>query len=240
MHNPTDQFIVKKWFNMSAWGFDLSLTNSSFVMLLSTLAICTIMFYTTRNIQKIPARKQVFGEYLYNFIRDIVEKHAGKHALKYMPVVMMVFLMVLFGNMLGMVPGFYTYTSQVVVTTFLAMIVLLTVVVVGLIEQGTGFFRLFAPRNVPVPIMIFMIPIEIVSFIAKPISLSLRLCINMIAGHMMLKIFAGFASSVPATSVIIIPVLIAITVFELAIAGLQAYIFTILTCIYLHDAVEGH
>ena len=240
MHNPTDQFIVKKWLDISFFGWDISITNSSAIMLLGTFIVCAFMLYSTRNVQKIPKKKQVLGEYFYNFLRGLVEKHTGSKGLKYLSLVTMIFVMVLFGNLLGMIPGFYTYTSQIVVTAFLATLVLLSVVLVGLREQGLHFFKLFIPKNVPLPILIFMVPIEIVSFLAKPVSLSLRLCINMIAGHMILKIFAGFAASVIATSVVILPLLVVLTIFELATAALQAYIFTILTCIYLHDAVEGH
>lgn len=208
-------------------------------MFISTFLILGLVALTTNKVRLVPHLLQNIGENIFEFVVHMIRQHAGKAAEKYMPLVLSMFLMVLFGNLLGLIPGIYTFTSQLIVTLTMAVIIFLSVILIGIREKGLGFFKMFVHGQMPLPILIFMIPIEIISFFARPVSLCLRLCINMIAGHMMLKIFATFASMVPVTSILIIPLLIVLTLFEILVAILQAYIFTMLSCIYLHDSV-GH
>lgn len=234
--NPTSQFVVQNLWNLSLFGFDVSITNSSISMIIATIIISALLLFTSRKLTVIPHFAQNIGENFYIFISSMLSHHAGKDGLKYISIVATVFLIILFGNLLGLVPGMYTFTSQLIITASLACLIFFSVIFIGLKEKGLAFFKMFFHSSIPLPIMLFMLPIEIVSFFARPVSLCLRLCINMIAGHMMLKIFAGFAASAPITSILIIPLLIVLTFFELLVAILQAYIFTLLTCIYLKDA----
>lgn len=238
--NPTTQFIVKNILPIEIFGADLSITNSSLSMIIATSVIIALSLIFTSNLNMIPCKLQSIAEIFVTFIQNMLEQYAGKQALSYLPLVVTIFLIILFGNLLGIIPGLYTFTSQIIITFTLALITFLSVILIGLKEQGLRFFKIFAHGNMPLPITLFIIPIEIVSFFARPVSLCLRLCINMIAGHMMLKIFANFATMLPITSVAIFPLLIILTVFEILVACLQAYIFTMLTCIYLKDAVNVH
>ena len=237
--NPISQFAVKKIFELEFFGLDISLTNASVAMLTATFLI-TILSYTAANkLSVIPDKKQTFAEIFYNFMNNMLKQYAGVNAAKYLPLIISIFLIILMGNLLGLIPGIYTFTSQITITLSLALIVFISVIWIGIKEQGLSFFKIFIHSNMPLPITLFIIPIEIVSFVARPISLCLRLCINMIAGHMMLKIFAGFAASLPASSVILVPLLVVLTLFEVLVAVLQAYIFAMLSCIYLSDAVNS-
>jgi F-type H+-transporting ATPase subunit a len=235
--NPTNQFVVNVLYPLNLFGADISITNSSISMFIATGVICLLIYLTSRKLHNIPTLIQFCGEELYRFVMHMIRTHSGKQGEKYFSLVMSLFLLILFGNLLGLIPGVYTFTSQLIITLTMSVIVFLSVILIGLKEQGLGFFKMFVHGNMPLPILLFIIPIEIISFFARPVSLCLRLCINMIAGHMMLKIFATFAAMAPVTSVLIIPLLTVLTLFEILVAILQAYIFTMLTCIYLHDAV---
>jgi F-type H+-transporting ATPase subunit a len=183
----------------------------------------------------------------YEFIAGIVGDNAGPEGMKYFPLIFSVFMFVLMGNFLGMMPFAFTYTSHLVVTFALAMIVISAVIIVGLVRHGTHFFSLFVPSGVPIFILPILVPIEIISFLARPLSLSMRLFLNMMAGHMVLKIFAGFCVMLAGfggflalTSAVPFVIKLAITGFEFFVAVLQAYIFTVFSCLYLRDAIYLH
>jgi F-type H+-transporting ATPase subunit a len=202
----------------------------------------------TRKRAVIPGRAQSVAEVLHDFVANTLVDATGKEGMKFFPLVFSLFMFVLTANLLGMIPGFFTVTSHVIVTFALAMLVIGTVVVYGFMKHGTHFLGLFVPSGVPVWLLPFIVVIEVISFLSRPISLSLRLFANMLAGHIALKVFAGFVVSLLAaggalTILAPLPLLMAVALMalEFLVAALQAYVFTVLTCIYLNDALHpGH
>jgi F-type H+-transporting ATPase subunit a len=196
--------------------------------------------------QLVPGRTQSLAEISYEFVGDMIQSAAGKEGLKFFPFVFAIFFFVLFSNVFGLIPGVFTVTSQIAVTFALSVVVILAVIVTGFLRHGIGFLMLFVPKA-PFALLILLVPIEIISFFTRPISLSVRLFANMLAGHTMLKVFAGFVIALGGaggilTFLSIAPMLliIAITALELLVAVLQAYVFAILTCIYLSEALHLH
>lgn len=196
----------------------------------------------------IPGRLQIMAEMLYEFVANMVRDNIGSEGRKYFPFVFTVFMIVMMGNMLGMIPYSFTYTSHIAVTGIMGLVIFLMVTLFGIAKHGLKFFSLFCPSDVPALLLILIIPIEILSFMVRPITLSVRLCANMIAGHMILKVFAGFCVSLLTIGGIwgvlasMAPMLFNVLMigFEFFIAFIQAYVFTLLTCIYLKDSVELH
>jgi F-type H+-transporting ATPase subunit a len=192
----------------------------------------------------VPTRLQSVAELLYEFVANTVRENVGQEGMKFFPLVFSLFIFVLICNLLGMVPGGFTVTSHIVVTAALALLVIGIVIVYGVATQGAAFLKLFIP-DVPPLLLIIMVPIEVISFLSRPLSLSVRLFANMLAGHIALKIFAGFIGSLLAAGVwaIISPLpllmAVALTALEVLVAVLQAYVFAVLTCVYLNDAVHG-
>jgi F-type H+-transporting ATPase subunit a len=188
----------------------------------------------------IPGRIQAMAELFYEFIANMIRDNVGKGGKKFFPFIFSLFIFTLFGNILGMLPYGYTFTSQIAVTFFMAMVVFLGVTLIGLFKHGLHFFSLFFPHGAPLFTAPILIPIELVSYLSRPISLSVRLFANMTVGHVLLKVLAGFVVALGIFGVVPLVVLVAITALELLVALLQAYIFTILCCIYLHDALHLH
>lgn len=192
----------------------------------------------------VPGRLQVFAESMYTFIAGMVRENSGHDGMKYFPFVFTLFSVVLMGNMLGMVPYSFTYTSHLAVTAGLAVFIFLFVTALGFARHGLHFLHFFSPAGVPLPLKFIVIPLEIISYLTRPITLSMRLFANMMAGHLVLKVFAGFCVSLMSISIVasVIPMAfnVIMIAFEFMIAFLQAYVFTILTCIYLKDALEMH
>lgn len=247
-NDPTHQFLVNKIVPIEIGGIDFSFTNSSLFMV-ATVAVATAFLYlTTTRRGVVPGRMQSVSEMSYEFIASMLREGAGSHGMKFFPFVFSLFMFILTANILGMVPYFFTITSQIIVTFALAMLVIGTVVVYGFYKHGLGFFKLFVPSGVPVPVLFIVVPIEIVSFLSRPISLSIRLFANLLAGHITLKVFAGFVGSMSALGTVgtigsVLPLLmtVAMTGLEFLVAFLQAYVFAVLTCMYLNDAVHpGH
>jgi F-type H+-transporting ATPase subunit a len=199
------------------------------------------MGMVTRRPAMIPGRFQAFAEILYEFIAGMIRDNIGTRGREYFPLIFTIFVVVLMGNMLGMIPYSFTYTSHIAVTMGLALSLFIFITFLGFMKHGLHFFAIFCPKGVPVFLTPLIIPIEIISFLIKPITLSVRLFANMMAGHMILKVLAGFSIAMGAT-LGIIPMFFntAIVGFEFLIAFLQAYVFTILSCIYLKDALELH
>lgn len=241
MANPLAQFEIKPIVPIEVAGIDASFTNSS-VAMVATVALISLFLIAGMGARKlVPGRWQSLVELSYSFVADMLRDNVGSEGRKYFPAVFTLFMFILFGNMLGLLPYSFTFTSHIAVTFTLAMIVFLGVTLIGIARHGLHFFSLFVPSGVPAFIYPILVPIEIISYLSRPISLSIRLFANMTAGHTMLKVFAGF----------IIPlgfiggwapfaVDVALTGFEFLVAFLQAYVFTVLTCLYLNDSIHLH
>ena len=238
---PLHQFEISSLYEIRLDNIDISFTNSALSMVLSTL-VATIIFYigSGKN-PNIPSRLQVLVEMSYDFIASMVRDNVGNGGKVFFPFIFTLFLFILFGNILGMVPYNFTYTSHIIVTFALAGFIFIAVTFIGLIKHGIGFLKFFVPSGVPYALLPILIPIEVISYFVRPISLSLRLFANMMAGHTMLKVFASFivllgflGGWAPLLLVVIL------TGFEIMIAVLQAYVFTILCCLYLNDALHLH
>jgi F-type H+-transporting ATPase subunit a len=247
MASPLEQFTIKPIAPLEIAGVDVMFTNSALFMVLGVILSAGFLLFAGRRADLVPGRLQSFAEVSYNFIAGIVRDNAGVDGMKYFPLIFSIFTFVLMGNFLGMMPFAFTYTSHIVVTLALALLVITAVIMVGLLRHGLKFFSLFVPSGVPVFILPILVPIEIISFMARPFSLSMRLFLNMMAGHMVLKIFAGFCvmlvglgGALSLTSVLPFIIKLAITGFEFFVAILQAYIFTIFSCLYLRDAIYLH
>jgi F0F1-type ATP synthase, subunit a len=246
--DPIHQFQISKWIPIEVGGLDLSFTNASAFMVATVAAAGAFLFLSTSNRGLIPTRAQSVAEMAYEFIANMLRDSAGTHGMKFFPLVFSLFMFVFVANLLGLVPYFFTVTSQIIVTFALAMLVIGTVIVYGFMKHGLGFLKLFVPSGVPAVVVPLVVAIEVVSFLSRPISLSVRLFANMLAGHITLKVFAGFVTSLSALGALgvagsILPLImtVAITGLEFLVAFLQAYVFAVLTCMYLNDAVHpGH
>ena len=242
--DPLHQFEIVRYLDVRVEGLDFSFTNSSLWMALAVAASYFLVMAGTRQHAMVPGRLQSVVEMLYEFVAGIVRESAGKEAMRFFPLIFTLFIFILIGNMLGMIPGSFTFTSHIIVTFFMAVAVFIGVTVLGFVIHGARFLTFFVPHGAPKAMLPLLVPIEILSYCVRPISLSVRLFVNMMAGHTMMKVFAGFVVSLGSYYVLpgIFPLAIAValTGFEIAVAFLQAYIFTVLTCIYLHDAIHMH
>lgn len=241
-----DQFRVEPLFPLQIAGYDVSFTNQALVMCVVVAAITIFMFIAASGRRLVPSRTQSLAEISYEFVANMIQSAAGEEGFKFFSFVFAIFFFVLFSNFFGLIPGVFTITSQIAVTFALAALVIFTVIVTGFMRHGIGFLKLFVPKA-PFVLLLLLVPIEIISFLTRPISLSVRLFANMLAGHTMLKVFAGFVVALGAaggifTGLAIAPLLliVAITALELLVAFLQAYVFAILTCIYLSEALHLH
>jgi F-type H+-transporting ATPase subunit a len=245
--DPIHQFNIERMLNFHPFGIDASFTNASLMMVIILGLIVLLMIVGTSRRSMVPGRLQAAAEISYEFVADTVRGSAGQEGMRFFPFVFSLFMFVLLANILGLLPFSYTVTSQIVVTFALAGLVMSIVIAYGLIRHGTHFLNLVAPSGVPVVIMPFIVLIEVISFISRPISLSVRLFANMLAGHITLKVFGAFVALLLGSGVwaAISPLpllgIVALTAFELLVAFLQAYVFAILTCVYLNDALHpGH
>ncbi len=247
--DPTHQFLVNKIVPIEIGGIDFSFTNASLFMVATVAAAAGFLYFTTGQRGLVPSRMQSVSEMSYEFIASMLREGAGSHGMKFFPFVFSLFMFVLTANLLGMVPYFFTVTSQIIVTFALALLVIGTVVFYGFYKHGFGFLKLFVPSGVPGALLPLVVSIEVISFLSRPISLSIRLFANMLAGHITLKVFAGFVTSLSALGAVgvagsILPLLmtVALTGLEFLVSFLQAYVFAVLTCMYLNDAVHpgGH
>ena len=238
---PLHQFEISSLYDIKLYNTDISFTNSALSMVISIIVATLIFYLGSRKNGDIPNRLQIVIEMSYDFIANMVKDNVGKGGRAYFPFIFSLFLFILFGNVLGMVPYNFTYTSHIIVTFGLAGFIFLGVTFIGLVKHGISFLKFFVPSGVPIALLPILIPIEVISYLVRPISLSLRLFANMMAGHTMLKVFASFivllgllGGWAPLLLVIIL------TGFEIMIAVLQAYVFTILCCLYLNDALNLH
>ncbi len=246
--DPIHQFQIHPIIPLHIGGYDVSFTNSALFMVVTVVLASAFLYMTTASRSLVPGRLQSVSEMAYEFVATSLRDSAGSKGMKFFPFIFSLFMFVLVANFLGLVPYFYTVTSQIIVTFALAILVIGTVIVYGFFKHGLGFLKLFVPSGVPVVLMPLVVMIEVISFLSRPISLSVRLFANMLAGHITLKVFAGFVVSLSAMgavgiagSVMPLAMAVAITALELLVAALQAYVFAILTCMYLADAVHpGH
>ncbi|WP_036258337.1 F0F1 ATP synthase subunit A [Methylocapsa aurea] len=245
--DPIHQFNIERIFPLHPFGVDASFTNASLFMLIVVLAGSALMIIGTWPKALVPGRLQSAAEMTYEFIASTVHMSAGREGMRFFPFVFTLFLFVLFSNLIGLIPYTFTVTSQIIVTFALAALVIGTVIIYGLIRHGTHFLGLFVPSGVSPALLPFLVLIEIISFVSRPISLSVRLFANMLAGHITLKVMGGFvaallgAGAYAALAPLPLAATVALTGFELLVAVLQAYVFAILTCVYLNDAIHpGH
>ena len=221
-------------------GVDVSFTNSALFMVLAMVLISGFMVLGMRRSAIVPGRWQCAAEMAYEFIANMLRDTVGQEGRKYFPFVFTVFMFVLFGNLLGMVPYSFTFTSHIVVTFALAFIIFVGVTILGFVKHGFHFLSFFVPPGTPIPMYPLLIPIEVISYLSRPISLSVRLFANMLAGHTLLKVIAGFVWALGVFGILPLAFVVALTGLEILIACLQAYVFTILTCLYINDALHLH
>lgn len=243
-HGPLHQFEVTKMVDISVGSLGLHITNSAIWMMVATalVIVFTTVFISRRAL--VPGRMQSLVELSYEFVANMIKDNVGNEGRPYFPFIFTLFMFILACNMLGMLPYSFTVTSQIAVTFGLAFVVFIGVTVIGFIKHGLGFFKFFLPEGVPGFLAPLVIPIEVLSYLIRPVSLGLRLFANLTAGHTMLKVFAGFVVPLGAFYILpgVIPMaaVIGLTLLEFAIAFLQAYVFAVLSCIYLHDAIHMH
>jgi F-type H+-transporting ATPase subunit a len=246
--DPIHQFSLSKWLPIAAAGRDFSLTNSAFYMLVSVAVVSLLTIVCVDRNAVVPGRMQSIAESSYEFIANMVREAAGESGMRFFPLVFSLFMFILICNLIGFIPYTFTVTSHIVVTATLALIVFFTVLIVGFAKNGAHFLKLFVPSGVPIFVLPLVIAIEVISFLSRPLSHSVRLFANMLAGHILLKVFGGFvvlmlglkglgalAAALPFAFTV------ALMALELLVAFLQAYVFAMLTCMYLNDALHpGH
>jgi F-type H+-transporting ATPase subunit a len=240
-HGPMEQFKIEPLIPIHVGGYDISYTNSALFMTFAVILTGLLFWGATRRRLMVPGRWQSVAEIMYEFVADMVKSNAGKEGMPYFPFVFTLFLFILFGNFLGLMPYGFTFTSHIAVTAAMAVFIFVAVTAIGFIKHGLHFFKLFVPPGAPLGIAIILVPLEMFSYMIRPITLSLRLFANMLAGHVLLKVLAGFIIAlgiffgwVPLLAVF------GVTLLELLVAFLQAYVFALLTCIYLNDAIHLH
>ncbi|HEX6441843.1 MAG TPA: F0F1 ATP synthase subunit A [Stellaceae bacterium] len=237
---PLEQFTIERIVPLHIGKLDVSYTNSALMMTIAVVLISALVFLSTRRAALVPNRWQSATEMLYEFVADMVDTNAGHGAEPFFPFVFTLFTFILFANLLGLIPYSFTVTSHIIVTFALAAIVFIGVTIIGIVKHGAHFLRLFVPEGVPIVLLLLLVPIELLSYCIRPFTLSIRLFANMLAGHTMLAIFGGFAASIWIAAIVPLGINIALVGLELLVAVLQAYVFAILTCLYLRDALHLH
>jgi len=238
--NPLHQFAIERLAEIHIGRFDLSFTNSALAMTAAAVIITGVMVVAGRQASMVPGRLQSAVEMAYEFIANMVEENVGQEGRQYFPFLFTLFMFILLGNLLGMIPYSFTFTSHIVVTFAMAATVFLGVTLIGIVRHGFHFLSLFVPQGVPKLLLLLLVPIELLSYCIRPFTLSIRLFANMMAGHTMLVIFAGFTASLGIFFFAPIVMDAAIVLLEFLVAVLQAYVFTILSCLYLKDAIHLH
>ena len=237
--HPMDQFIIAPIFGDGPLNW-YTPTNSTLWMAIAVACVSALLLLSTAKKAEVPGRFQLIVELIYGFLRNMVEGVAGKDGLKFFPYIVTVFMFIALSNILGLIPGSFTTTSHIAVTAALALTVFLSVTIIGFVKHGIGFLGLFWISSAPLPLRPVLALIEIMSYFVRPVSHSIRLAGNMMAGHAMIKVFAGFAGVMGVGAVVPIVAIGAVYGLELLVAIVQAYVFTILTCVYLRDALHPH
>ena len=240
-HSPMEQFKIEPLINLNIGGTDISYTNSALFMTFAVVLTLLLFWGATRQRTMVPGRLQAVAEMLYEFVASMVKENTGKEGMKYFPFVFTLFVFILFGNFLGLMPYGFTFTSHIIVTAAMALFIFVSVTVIGFARHGLHFFALFVPPGAPLGIAIILAPLEFFSYLIRPVSLSLRLFANMLAGHVLLKVLAGFIISLGAVfGLVPFLAVFGVTFLEIMVAAIQAYVFALLTCIYLNDAIHLH
>jgi F-type H+-transporting ATPase subunit a len=238
---PLEQFHIQRLIAIHIGGLDASFTNSALLMTIAVVLIAALVIFGTHKRALVPGRWQSLAETSYEFVADMVETNVGHGGREFFPFVFTLFMFILFANFLGLIPYAYTVTSQIVVTFALAAVVFIGVTIVGIVRHGLGFLRLFVPAGVPPVLLLLLVPIELLSYCIRPFTLAIRLFANMLAGHTMLAIFAGFAASIGVVfGILPLGIDILLIALEVLVAALQAYVFAILACLYLSDSIHLH
>ncbi|GIL39604.1 F0F1 ATP synthase subunit A [Roseiterribacter gracilis] len=240
MSSPLEQFKIEKIVPLKIGAYDVSLTNSGLFMLVAVAVATLLLIVGMRRGSLVPSRLQSIPEILYEVVAGMVRDNVGPEGKRYLPWIFSLFLFVLFGNLIGLVPYTFTFTSHIIVTFAMAATIFLVVTLIGFIRHGTHYFRMFFPEGAPLATAPVLIPIELVSYLSRPISLGVRLFANMTVGHLMLAVVGGFVVPLGLFGILPVAFLTAITALEFMIAVIQAYVFAILTCIYLNDALNMH
>ena len=247
--NPMQQFSVYKIGpEIKIAGIDLSFTNASLFMVISASIILFFLFFGTREKKIIPGKIQLVAEMFYTFVAKMISDTAGSKAKPYFPFIFSLFMFVLFCNMVGMLPYSFTVTSHIIVTLILALFIFIAVTIIGFVKHGFKYLSIFVPSGVPAVLLPLITVIEIISYLSRPVSLSVRLFANMMAGHTMLKVFGFFVAGmffsgnlfISPLGIAPLAFIVAFTGLEILVAFLQAYVFAILTCIYLNDSIHMH
>ena len=237
---PLDQFTIKPLVQIDIGGADLSFTNSSLAMLITVASVSLFLVVGMSRGRLVPGRWQSMGELSYEFVAGLLKETVGNEGRRYFPWIFTLFMFILFGNLLGMIPSAFTFTSHIIVTFAMALVVFTFVTLLAIVKHRLHFFSFFVPPGAPKLMWPLLIPIEVISYLSRPVSLSVRLFANMLAGHTLLKVFAGFVVALGAAGVVPLLFIVALTGLEILIAFLQAYVFTILTCLYINDALHLH
>jgi len=238
--DPLLQFQINPIVPLEIAGINVSLTNSSLAMIAAAALVTAFMAGSMRGRALVPGRWQSMAEISYEFVANMIRDNVGSEGRPFFPFILTLFMFILFGNLLGLLPYSFTFTSHIIVTFAMALTVFIGVTIIGLVRHGLHFFSFFVPKGVPMALMPLMVPIEIISYLSRPVSLSIRLFANMMAGHTMMKVFGGFVFILGVFGVAPLLVNVALTAFEVLVAFLQAYVFTVLTCLYLNDAIHLH
>jgi F-type H+-transporting ATPase subunit a len=238
--DPLHQFEIQRLIPIDIGGVDISFTNSALWMVISIAVVSLLLSFATRGRALVPGRLQSCAEVLYEIVANMVRESIGSGGRQYFPFIFTLFMFVLCANLLGLIPMSFTPTSHIVVTFAMAFAIFLAVTVIGFVRHGAGYLRMFFPHGAPAWTAVILVPVEVISYLSRPVSLSVRLFANMMAGHILLKVFAGFVLLMGVAGVVPLAALIGVTALEVLVSILQAYIFTILTCVYLHDAIHMH
>jgi len=237
---PLSQFTIERLVPLHIGKLDVSFTNASLLMLLTVLLGTLFIVFAMRGRNLVPTRVQSMAEMIYEMVDGLVSEHVGLEGKPYLPFLFTLFMFVLLGNLLGMVPWSFTFTSHIIVTFALAAVVFLGVTFIGIVKHGPKFLTLFVPHGVPTVLLILLVPIEMLSYCIRPFTLAIRLFANMMAGHTMLFIFASFVTSLGIFGFLPIGMDVFLVLLEFLVAALQAYVFLILSCLYLKDAIHLH
>jgi len=236
-----EQFVIKPLINLELGGANISYSNSALFMTFAVLATFALFWVATRHRTMVPSRWQSVAEVMYEFVGGMVKDNVGLEGMRYFPFIFTLFMFILFGNFLGLLPYSFTFTSHIIVNAVLALFIFISVTVIGFARHGMHYFSLFCPPGTPLPVAFILVPIEVMSYFIRPVSLSLRLFANMLAGHVLLKVLAGFIITLPVWAGIVpFSAVFAVTLLEIMVAAIQAYVFALLTCIYLNDAINLH
>lgn len=238
--NPLAQFLVKRLIPLHIGHYDISFTNESLLMTIAVVLITLLLVATTRRAALVPGRLQSVAELFYEFVDGMVRDMIGGEGERYFPLVFSIFMFILFANVLGLIPFGYNVMSQEVVTAALAIFVVGLATLIGLLRHRLHFFSFFFPPGAPLWLAPILIPVEIISYLSRPVSLSLRLFANMMAGHTVMAVIAGFVITLGYFGFLPIAVNAALYALEIIIAVLQAYVFAILTCLYIYDGIHLH